>query len=449
MVLVDDQRWDAFSASGFKGTFEFLKTPHMDRLAHEGIHFRNAFVTTSLCSPSRASILSGQYVHTHGVNAIGRDFAGDKVIFPALLKDSGYDTGFVGKWHLGAESEVPDPAFHYWAAFRGQGTYFDPVLNVNGQRTATTGYVTDIATDYAIEFVTRRRDKPFYLQLAHKSPHDPCTPPKHLESLFRDLRIEYPSSYYENHDDKPPWYLNFHDHDAFHYMYHPHEKYEKYVKDYARTLVSVDENLGRLLGALERSGQLDNTVIFYLSDNGHFMAEHQFFSKMIMYEEAIRIPLIVRDPRAKQRGVKRDEFVLNVDLAPTILELAGLPVPRDMEGRSFRRIAEGERIRNWRQSFLYEYEDGTPPWGLPQLEGVRTADGWQYTRYPDWEQMYDLKADPTQVKNLANDPMYRGRKQQLIAELRRVGGGNRALKSGGPYRRRSEPVHTPHAPDFR
>ncbi len=449
MVLLDDQRWDAFSASGVRGIFDFLKTPHMDRLAAEGIHFRNTFCTTSLCSPSRASILSGQWVHTHGVHSLAGDLADGTATFPELLRQAGYDTGFVGKWHLGRESEVPDAAFGFWAAFRGQGTYFDPLLNVNGERTPTSGYVTDILTNYAIDFVKKRRERPFFLLLSHKAAHDPCTPPKEPESLFEDVRVEYPPSYHERHDDKPSWYLNFHDHDAFHYMYHPREKFEKYVKDYARTLVSVDENLGRLLGALEESGQLGNTVIFWLADNGHFMAEHQFFSKMIMYEESIRIPLLVRDPRGKQRGVRREEFILNVDLAPTILEIAGVAAPREMEGRSFARMLSGGRIRGWRKSFLYEYEDGTPSWGLPQLEGVRTADGWQYTRYPDWEQMYDIYADPTQVRNLAQDPRYAGKKRQLMGELRRLGGGRRALQPGGAYKRRSEAVHTPHLPDFR
>ena len=448
LIVVDDQRHDAFSASGVRGVFDFLKTPNMDRLAREGVHFRNAFCTTSLCSPSRASILTGKYVHTHGVNGLAKDVTNGAAIFPQLLKHAGYETGFVGKWHLGADSEVPDPAYDHWAAFRGQGTYFDPLLNINGRKTPARGYVTDVLTDQAIAFATRRRDRPFFLHLAHKAPHDPCTPPKHLEKLFEDVKIEYPPSYYEKHDDKPSWYLEFHDHDAFHSTFHPREKFEKYAKDYARTLVSIDENLGRLLEALERSAKLENTVILYTSDNGHFMAEHQFFSKMIMYEESIRIPLVVRNPATKSRGVKRDEFVLNVDIGPTILDLAGVAVPREMEGRSFRRLIADERVRDWRNSFLYEYEDGGPYWGLPQLEGVRTADGWQYTRYPDWEQMYDVATDPHQVKNLANDPRFSKKKRELIARLRQLGGGRKELKPGGPYKRRSEAVHTPHTPDF-
>lgn len=441
LIVTDDQRFDAFSASGHTGILSFLRTPNMDRLAREGLHFRNAFVTTSLCSPSRASILSGQYAHTHGVNALEQDLKPDCRTFPQLLREAGYETGFVGKWHLGKNSDEPDPAFDYWAAFRGQGAYFNPVLNVNGRRTGTAGYVTDVLTDQAIGFVSKRRDKPFFLMLGHKAPHSPVTPPKHLEGLFAGIEIPYPPGYHEKHDDKPAWYLEFHDHDFFHVLLEPKEKYERYVKDYCRTLVSVDENLGRLLAALDRGGLGENTAIFYLADNGHFLAEHQLYSKMIMYEEAIRIPLLVRWPRGIRAGARRDEMVLNIDLAPTILELAGVRAPAEMEGSSFRRLLAGGGGRGWRRSFLYEYDDG---WGLPQLEGVRTADGWQYTRYPDWEQLYYIPDDPHQMKNLARDPRFAGRKERLMAELRRLGGGRAVLKGPGPYKRQSGPVHRPH-----
>jgi N-acetylglucosamine-6-sulfatase len=447
LVVVDDQRYDAFSASGFGGMFRFMRTPNMDRLAREGVHFRNAFVTFSLCTPSRTSILTGQYVHTHGVNALGMDFVRPTRIFPEMLKDAGYDTGFVGKWHIGPQSETPQRAYNYWAAFRGQGAYFDTLLNVNGTRTPTQGYVTDVLTERALEFLGRKRDGPFFLHLAHKAPHDPVTPPPRLQSLWEEARVPYPRSRWERHDDKPSWYLNFHDHDAFHYMFHPHARFEKYAKDYARTLAAVDESLGRVLKALDESGQAENTAIIYMSDNGHFMAEHQFFSKMIMYEESIRVPLLMRYPRAARRGAKCDDFALNVDIAPTILDLAGIPAPKDMEGRSLRPLAEGRTPRDWRRSFLYEYEDASNL-GLPQFEGVRTADGWQYTRYPDWEQLYHIPKDRDQVKNLARDPRHQAKKAQLQAELKRLGGGRTELKGPGNYKRRSEPAHTPHSPEF-
>ena len=447
MIVMDDQRWDAFSASGLGGILSFLKTPHMDRLAHEGTHFRNMFVTTSLCSPSRASIMSGKYAHTHGVWALRGNVPPGCRIFPDLLREAGYDTAFVGKWHLGIESEKPNPAFNYWAAFRDLGVYFDPLLNVNGVETPTHGYVTDILTDHAANFLRQPREKPFFLYVGHKAPHGPCTPAKEMESLYKDLEIPLPKTYYENHDDKPPWYLNFTDHDYWHTELHPVEKYQQYVKDYCRTLVSVDNSLGRLMKILEESGEAENTAIFLTADHGHFLGEHQFYSKMIMYEEAIRMPLLVRYPKLTPAGARRDEMVLNVDLAPTVLDLAGVPVPKDMEGRSAKPLLAGNKVPDWRRSFLYEWSS-SGGWGLPALEGVRTADNWQYARYFDWEQLYDMNSDPLQVHNLALDPKYQARKEKLMGELQRLGGG-RKLDPPGPYKRKSEPVHTPHGKDFK
>jgi N-acetylglucosamine-6-sulfatase len=441
------QRCDAFSASGFGGILSFLQTPNMDRLAREGVHFRNAYVTTSLCSPSRATIMSGKYAHTHGVWSLRGDLPPGCRMFPGLLREAGYDTGFIGKWHLGVESEKPNPAFNYWAGFRDQGAYFDPLLNVNGAPTPTKGYVTDILTDYAVEFLRRPRREPFCLYVGHKAPHGPCSPPKHLESLYMDVNVPLPKTYYENHRDKPSWYLNFHDHDYWHTQLHPVERYQNYVKDYCRSLISVDDSLGRLLKTLEETGAAENTAIFLLGDNGHFLGEHQFYSKMIMYEESIRIPLLVRYPKLARAGSKRDELILNADLAPTVLDLAGLAVPRDMEGLSAKPLLAGKKVRDWRRSFLYEWSS-SGGWGLPSLEGVRTADGWQYARYYDWEQLYDMNTDPLQVHNLATDPKCRSKKQQLIAQLQRLGGGRR-LEPPGPYKRRSEATHTPHAKDFK
>ena len=447
MIVTDDQRYDAFSASGHGGILSFLKTPNMDRLAHEGVHFRNTFVTTSLCSPSRATIMSGKYAHTQGVWSLRGDLPPGCRIFPGLLREAGYDTGFIGKWHLGVESEKPDPAFNYWAGFRDQGAYFDPLLNVNGTPAPTKGYVTDILTDHAVEFLRRPRREPFCLYVGHKAPHGPCTPPKHLESLYTDVNVPLPKTYYENHRDKPSWYLNLHNHDYWHTELHPVERYQNYVKDYCRTLVSVDDSLGRLLKTLEETGAAENTAIFLLGDNGHFLGEHQFYSKMIMYEESIRIPLLVRYPKLVRAGTKRDEMILNADLAPTVLDLAGLAVPKDMEGRSAKPLLAGQKVRDWRRSFLYEWSS-LGGWGLPSLEGVRTADGWQYARYYDWEQLYDMNTDPLQVHNLAADPKHRSRKERLMRELQRLGGG-RPLDPERPFKRRGEAPHTPHPQDFK
>jgi N-acetylglucosamine-6-sulfatase len=446
VILTDDQRWDAFSGYGKPSVLNFMKTPNMDRLATEGAHFRNTFVTTSLCSPSRASIMTGKYVHSHGVVALEMRPKPDCRLFPALLRESGYDTGFVGKWHLGVESDIPDSAFTSWAGFKNQGTYLDVLLNVNGTRTPTHGYVTDVLTDHAIDFISEKRDKPFFLHFAHKAPHGPCIPPKELETLYEDVDVALPATYYESLDDKPAWFANCHDHDAFHVQFHPKSKYQAWVRNYCRTLVSVDQNLGRLLKVIEDKGLTENTVIFYLSDNGHFLAEHQLLSKMLPYEESMRIPLLVRWPGKIPASLKRDEIVLNVDLAPTILEIAGVAVPRDMEGRSFTRMLRGQKIKDWRQSFFYEYFAGGG-WGIPSLETVRTVDGWKYTRYPDWEQLFWLEEDPFELRNLAANPKYAAKKRALVQELHQLGGGKN-LAPAKPYKRGSEPVHTPHPPDF-
>jgi N-acetylglucosamine-6-sulfatase len=441
VIITDDQRPDAMSCYDKPSTLSFLKTPNQDRLAAEGVRFRNMFVTTSLCSPSRASMMTGKYVHTHGVNQLAAELDPRHRIFPALLKEGGYETGFVGKWHIGAKSDVPNPAFDYWAGVRGQGEYVDPTINIDGSPTQMRGYSETIFADLAQEFIRRDRQKPFFLWLAHKAPHSPCTPPRHLETLFDDIEVPLPATYYETHEDKPPWYVTFHDHDYFHYLLYPKDKYEKYVKNYCRTIVSVDENLGRILKTLDEKGLTDNTAIFYLGDNGHFLGEHQLYSKMLMYEESIRIPLLVRYPGFAPGGTKNDDIILNADLAPTILDIAGVGVPEDMEGRSSRQMIAGNEISDWRRSFLYEYFCSR--WGLPDLDGVRTADGWKYVRFPDWEQLYNLNEDPTEVRNLAKLAGYQDKKKQLIAELQRLGGGRHQLRGPSPYKRRTGDIHQP------
>ena len=440
VVLTDDQRADAMSCTSGDGPLRFMHTPAMDRLAREGIRFRNTFVTTSLCSPSRASILTGKNLDRHGVVTNVVDLNPAETTFPGLLRQSGYDTCFVGKWHLGRESDRRRPEFRHWVAFRGQGTYFDPTLNINGSDQAETGYVTDLLTDHAIEFIRQSRSSPFFLFLSHKAPHGPCTPPKHLETLFSDIDFPLPRTYFEDHSDKPDWFVKTHNHDAFHTLLHPKENYDKYAKDYCRSLVSVDENLGRLVSALDEQGLAEDTAIFFLGDNGHFLGEHQLFSKMFMYEESIRIPLIVRYPRFGQTAVVRDEMVLNIDLAPTILALAGVE-PEPVDGTSFLELLAGEEAVGWRQSFRYQYL--ASKWGMPSLEGVRTDDNWKYVRFRDWEQLYNVHEDPDEIVNLALLPEHQDKKRVLATELERLGGGGE-LGGPNPYELRHAPMHRDH-----
>ncbi len=429
---MDDQRFDQVGWFGGRSRFEFLRTTNLDRIAANGVCFRNAFVTFSLCSPSRATMFTGQDVRTHGVNRLAAGLRPGSVIFPGLLKQAGYETGFVGKWHIGSKSDTPRPEFDYWAGVRGQGRYIDPVMNVNGTRTEFHGYATDVFMDLALEFLARPRNKPFFLWLAQKAPHAPCTPPRHLESLYEEIDVPLPETYEEDHSDKPAWFTTQHDHDAFLKLLYPEAKYQQYVKNFCRTIKSVDENLGRLLHELDDRGLSEDTVIVHISDNGHFLGEHRLYSKMLMYEESIRIPFLVRYPRLVPYNPRIcEDMVLNLDVAPTVLDLAGVDVPDWMEGRSLRRQVEGKEVKGWRRSFRYEYFNSR--WGLPDFDGVRTADGWMYCRFPDWEQMYDINADPKQVRNLAADPAYATKKKELQAELRGLGGGRRRLRGPSPY----------------
>jgi arylsulfatase A-like enzyme len=444
--VMDDQRFDNLSCLDGKTRLDFMQTPNMDRLAREGVRFTNAFVTYSLCSPSRATMLTGKDVRTHGVNQLAATIRPGCTVFPALLKQAGYETGFTGKWHIGAQSEIPRPEFDYWAGVRGQGRYVNPVMNINGSETEVPGYATDVFTDQAIEFVTRKHDRPFFLWIGQKAPHSPCTPPKHLEHLWDDVEVPKPATYGEDHSDKPAWYVEQHDHDYFHQLLHPNENYQKYVKDFCRTIKSADQNLGRLLRALDETGLTEDTIVIHISDNGHFLGEHQLYSKMLMYEESIRIPLIIRCPGLAPGLRTCDDMVLNLDLAPTVLDLAGVDIPSDMESRSFAAQTTGKPVSDWRRSYRYEYYNSR--WGLPDFDGVRTVDGWMYCRFPDWEQLYNINEDPTEVHNLASDPSHATKKKELQAELRRLGGGARQLRGPSPYKRRTGERHEPHPEGF-
>ncbi len=444
--VMDDQRFDTLGCYPGKSHFGFLETPHMDRLAREGVRFGQAFVTYSLCSPSRATMLSGQDVRTHGVNQLAVSLRPETTIFPGLLKQAGYETGFVGKWHIGDKSELPRPEFDYWSGVRGQGRYVDPVMNVNGKETTISGYATDVFGDQAVEFIRQSREKPFFLWVGQKAPHSPCTPPDHLKNLYDGIEVAKPATYGEDHSDKPGWFVEQHDHDFFHLLLHPNTAYQQYTKDFCRTIASADENLGRMLEALDDRGLAENTVVIHISDNGHFLGEHQLYSKMLMYEESIRIPLLVRYPGFTPENHTCEDMVLNMDLAPTVLELAGLDAPREMEGRSFAGALAGRTPDDWRRSYRYEYYNSR--WGLPDFDGVRTADGWTYCRFPDWEQLYHLDTDPAQVSNLANDPAHAAKKRELQEELLRLGGGTRELRGPSEYKRRTGDRHEPHPADF-
>ena len=346
-ILTDDHRYDFMSCAGKP---DFLKTPNIDRIANEGVIFKNAFATTALCSPSRASILTGCYAHKHGVYGnINVDPDPALPTFPELLQAAGYETAFIGKWHM-AYSADPRPGFDHWVSFSDQGTYVDCELNVNGKKQVAREYITDELTNRALRYLRRQRTKPFMLYLSHKAVHGPWTPAdRHVQEFVYDKVPLYDSV----HDDvvsKPAWVQA---------IIKAHRKGrsvfptpEDKLKDYLRTLLAVDEGVGRILKELKRQQILNNTVIIYASDNGYLFGEHALADKRSAYEPSMRIPLLMRYPIAVAAGTVVESLVLNIDLAPTILELASVQIPSEMQGKSWLPCLQGTDIR---KHFIYEY----------------------------------------------------------------------------------------------
>lgn len=427
-VYTDDQRWDALGTvqreQGERGRFPWLATPHLDRLAAEGIRFRNAFVTTSLCSPSRAAFLTGQYNHTNGVTDNRTPFPVGSVTYATLLKAAGYVTGYVGKMHMGNQRERP--GFDYSASFVGQGKYHDCVFLVNGKETPSTGWVDDVSTDYALRFMENHKTGPFVLTVGFKTCHGPFTPPERAENRFAGEvprpvpNLDVPAIYLDGKAaPQPP---------ARKPGNKPGKKPEGVGKKPAagggksptaleqmRCISAVDDNVGRLLAALDRLGLAGDTVVVFTSDNGYYLGEHGLGDKRTAYDEALRIPLLVRRPGHLPAGKVVDAMVLNIDVAPTFLELAGRPVPPTMHGRSLAPLWS-EAPPAGRKAFFYEYfrEQGFER--QPTVLAVRTETAKLIT-YPgraEWTELFDLKTDPYETKNLATEPAA----QALLAEMK-------------------------------
>jgi N-acetylglucosamine-6-sulfatase len=403
-ILIDDLRYDAM---GFMG-HPFLETPHLDALARDGMVFDRAFVTTALCSPSRATILTGMYAHRHGVfdnNTLLRD---EFQTFPQLLQTAGYRTAFVGKWHMGGESDDPRPGFDHWVSFRGQGRYLDPTLNVNGERHQVKGYTTDLLTDEAVRFMNETHDRPFFLYLSHKAVHADFRPADRHAGRYADKTYPRPASMANTEDNyrgKPAWVReqrrSWHGVDG---MYDKKVDYDDFTRAYAETMLAVDDSVGRIVETLRERKLLDSTLLVFTSDNGFLFGEHGLIDKRCMYEESIRVPLIVHCPELMPAGRRRLELVTNLDFAPTFLEFAGVAVPEDMQGASLMPLIRGEQP-HWREAILYEYfwEDSFPQ--TPTVYGIRT-DGYKLMEFHGiWDrfELYDLEIDPGEMNNLVAD----------------------------------------------
>lgn len=440
-ILSDDHRYDFM---GFTGKVPGLETPNMDRLAHEGVHFKNAFVTTALCSPSRASILTGQYAHTHTVVDNAAPAPSDLIFFPQYLQKVGYETAFFGKWHMGGGSDDPRPGFNHWVSFRGQGKYYNNLLNINGKHVQQkdSSYVSETLTDLTLDWLEKRdKDKPFFVYLSHKAVHEPFDPAKPDKGRYDDLEIQYPVSmfttadeksksfsegkraeateYTVNYKDIPQWVrdqrYSWHGVD---YMYHGRTDFDVAYRNYLETLMGIDSSIGRVLDYLEENGLDEETLVVYMGDNGFAFGEHGLIDKRTAFEASMRVPLLARCPALIEPQTKIEEMVLNIDVAPTILEMAGVKKPSQMQGKSFLSILEG-KTTPWRDKIFYEYywEDAFPQ--TPTQYAVRT-DQYKFIRSQgiwDIDQLYDIQKDPYEMNNLIRDPEYQELAKELNAEL--------------------------------
>ncbi len=432
-ILCDDLRADAMSCAGHP----HLKTPNIDRLADDGVRFKNAFCTTSLCSPSRASILSGVYAHTHKVQNNFTEFPANLPAFPGRFQEHGYETGYIGKWHMGEDNDERRPGFDFFATHKGQGKYYDTEFNVNGTRAARPGYYTHVVTDLALGFLKQPRTKPFLLMLGHKAPHSFYLPEPKYSNSFDHVEIEYPDTAFAL-DGKPAWIKDRLA--TWHGIYGPLFEWRKKfpdpspaaVKDFAAmtraywgTIQSVDDSVGQLVQALKDLGQFDNTIIVFMGDNGLLNGEHGMVDKRTMHEPSIRIPLAVRYPGLVPTGQVRvvEQQVLTLDVAPSLLELCGLPPLKNIHGRSWKKLVQSGD-RSWRKSWFYEYNYEKQFPYTPNVRGVRTDD-WKYIHYPTGDggpdrhlaELYDLKHDPEERHNLIGDPRHARKVKELQKEL--------------------------------
>lgn len=427
LVLSDDHRYDFMSFHS--GAPSFLETPWLDRMAREGVNLENTFVTTSLCSPSRASILTGRYMHHHGVVDNQNPVPEGTRFFPSYLQESGYRTAYIGKWHMGHDSDDPRPGFDRWVSFRGQGTYFNPELNINGERTQFQGYTTDVLTDQALEWLRQREGSPFFLYLALKAVHYPFLPAPRHEGRYGTETVVRPDTMAnteENYLTQPRWVRErrFSYHGIEHMESTPFDNdplpdFDAFYRRYCEAVHGLDENLGRIMTYLNESGLAKSTVLIYMSDNGFALGEHGFYDKRDPFEESIRIPLLMWAPGRVAAGIRIEKMILNIDIAPTILDLAGLAAPEDMklDGRSFLPLLQGRNV-SWRQDFIYEYYW---EWNFPATPtnfALRT-DRFKYVYYHgiwDRDAFYDLKTDPLERHNLIDVPAF----QDEVTKLREI-----------------------------
>ena len=461
VVMSDDHGYQAISSYSNK----LIQTPNIDRIANEGVLFTNAFVCNSICGPSRASILTGKYSHINGFRSNRDRFDGSQQTFPKLLQANGYKTAIFGKWHLRS-----DPTgFDYWNILPGQGHYYNPGFIKMGKDTVYDGYITDITTDLALDWMDRNNPEksgdPFCLMIHHKAPHRNWMPPLKYLNEFNDHEFKIPDNFFDDYEKRVALSLNeitVHNHfnilfdakvpceeclrdsidlnfkrkwnnvfsrlsstqkekweKAFQKEYNSFDyssmskeelsiwKYQRYMEDYLRCVKSLDDNIGRVLQYLDKNDLADNTIIIYTSDQGFFLGEHGLYDKRFMYEEAMRTPMLIRYPLLIKSGKKVEDLVMNIDIAPTLLDFAGIEIPTDIQGTSMKSLVNRDHSYEWRKEVYYHYYELS--YGLSKHYGIRTA-RYKLIHFYDpidtWE-LYDLREDPMEMENIINNQEYK------------------------------------------
>jgi len=426
------------------------ETPNLDRIAEGGMRFDNCFCTNSICTPSRAVILTGTYNHMNQVTTLATKMDGRLLTFPKLLRKAGYQTAIVGKWHLG-RGGIHDPTgFDYWNVLPGQGLYHNPVMIEMGEEKMVQGYATDLITDCCLKWL-RERDasKPFCLFCHHKAPHRPWEPDEKHATMYNDVDIPEPETFNDDYGNRAraaaeakmridrdlrPRDLKQPVPEGLTPKEEKSWKYQRYIKDYLRCIASVDDNVGRLLDHLDREGLSENTVVIYTSDQGFFLGDHGWYDKRFMYEESLRMPFIIRYPREIEPGTINADMILNVDFAPTFLDYAGIDIPQTMQGSSFRPLLKGELPEGWQTSLYYRYWMHLADHYVYAHYGVRTmrykliyyyADGLGQpgaiddSKAPEWE-LFDLEKDPCELNSVYHAPAYADVVMELKDELHRL-----------------------------
>ncbi len=449
-IMSDDHASHAISSYGSR----INQTPNLDRIADGGMILQNCFCVNSICTPSRANILTGKHSHLNGVKTLADPLDGRKPNVAKMLQTDGYQTAMVGKWHLGHGGNADPTGFDYWNVLPGQGLYHDPVmLEPDGEKTHK-GYTTDIITDFSLDWLrNRNKEQPFFMMCHHKAPHRPWDSDEKHADMFEDADVPMPDNFFDDYanrsnaakDAKMRVFGHMSERDLkIDTLGPPPEglsekelanwQYQRYIKEYLRCVASIDDNVGRMLDYLDEEGIADDTLIIYTSDQGFFLGDHGWYDKRFMYEESLRMPFLVRYPREIQPGSSCDAMALNIDFAETWLDYAGLPIPDDMQGTSMRPLLNGETPEDWRDSMYYRYWMHLSHHHVPAHYGIRThrykliyyygealgtTGSIDEPKAPEWE-LFDLEKDPNEMCSVYDDPAYADIVTELTAELYRL-----------------------------